>query len=268
MKIFVVCDPEGTAGVVDMRKQCALEGPYYLQARKMATLELNALVEGALEGGATEVVAWDGHCNFPAGIDVELLHPACKLVMGAGDEGPQGLDESFDALFQLGLHAMAGSSRAVLAHSFTPHIAECNVNGMPVGEIWMNTYLAGSYDVPFVFISGDKAAAGEAKAIVPDVESVVVKEGLSPDPVSLFKVAPAISLAPEKAREVIREGAKRAMSKIDKIKPYKIESPFTCRTRFLDPKYAERAKSLPGVKLIDAVTAEIERKDHPWVVIL
>lgn len=268
MKVYVVCDLEGTAGVVDMRKQCALEGPYYLQARRLATLELNALVEGALEGGATEVVAWDGHCSFPAGIDVELLHPACKLVMGAGDGGPQGLDESFDALFQLGLHAMAGTSRAVLAHSFTPNITECCVNGIPVGEIWMNCYLAGYHDVPFVFIAGDKAAADEAAGIVPDVETAVVKEGLSAEPVPVFKVVPAISLAPEKARELIRDGAKRAMGKIGKIKPFKITPPYTCRTTFTDPKYAERAKSQPGVKLLDAVTVEVVREDHPWVVIL
>ncbi|MBN2381206.1 M55 family metallopeptidase [candidate division WOR-3 bacterium] len=268
MKIFVVCDLEGTAGVVDMRRQCGLEGPYYIQARKMATLELNALAEGALEGGATEIRAWDGHCNFPAGLDVELVHPACRLVMGSGDGGPQGLDDSFDALFQLGLHAMAGTSKAVLAHSFTPNIAECSVNGMPVGEIWMNAYLAGSYDVPFVFIAGDRAAAEEAKEIVPEVETAVVKEGLSADPVPVFKVAPAITLAPEKAREVIRDAAKRAMSKIGKIKPYKMKPPYVCRTTFRDPKFAERAKSQPGVKLTDAVTVEIERSDHPWVVIL
>ena len=81
MKIYVLCDLEGTAGVADQVHQCSFVhddydkeyipgkyGPFYFQARKLATLELNALVEGALEAGATDIWAWDGHCRFPGGI--------------------------------------------------------------------------------------------------------------------------------------------------------------------------------------------------------
>ncbi len=227
MKIYVVCDLEGVAGVVDHRQQCQWDlskewfPRYYEQARRLATLELNALVEGALEGGATEIVAWDGHGNFPGGLDVELLHPECKLVMAAGDAGPAGLDKSFDALFQCGLHGMAGSTNAVLAHSFWGGIAAYNVNKVPVGEIWMNCYTAGILGVPFVFLCGDKAAANEAQALVPDAEVAVVKEGLHPQSAGIAPV-PGISLSPVKARQVIKETAKRAMKKVGKI------APFTC----------------------------------------
>jgi len=50
MKIYVVCDLEGTAEVVDFMKQCTEEGKYYRQAIRMATLELNALIDGTLDG--------------------------------------------------------------------------------------------------------------------------------------------------------------------------------------------------------------------------
>ena len=108
MKVYIICDLEGAAGVVDHRLQCRFNGEYYLQARRLATQELNALVEGALESGVDEIIAWDGHGNFPGGLDVALLHPDCRLIMSAGDGGPMELDESFDALLQYGLHAMAG----------------------------------------------------------------------------------------------------------------------------------------------------------------
>ena len=65
MKVYVVCDLEGVAGVVDFKKQCMEEGAYYQQAIRLATLELNALVDGALESGATEVYAWPGHGAGP-----------------------------------------------------------------------------------------------------------------------------------------------------------------------------------------------------------
>lgn len=266
MKIYVVCDLEGVAGVIDHRQQCWFDGKYYEQARRLATLELNALVEGALEGGATEIVAWDGHGNFPGGLDVELLHPECKLVMGAGDGGPEGLDSSFDALFQCGLHAMAGTERAIMAHSFWGNIAGCWVNGMPVGEIWMNCYVAGEQGVPFVFLSGDRAGVEEAQALVPNIEGAIVKEGLSSTAAGL-SVVPGISLAPEKARQAIREAAKRAMAKIGTISPYRVEPPYTLRTRFTDSKLADRAMSQPGVKRIDETTVEIERDDHPWLIL-
>ena len=70
MKIHVLCDLEGTAGAADQVHQCSFihgeyyseyipgkYGPFYFQARKLATLELNALVEGVLEAGATDIWA-------------------------------------------------------------------------------------------------------------------------------------------------------------------------------------------------------------------
>jgi len=72
MKVYIVSDLEGVAGVVDFKKQCMEDGAYYQQAINMATRELNALIEGVIEGGATEIFAWPGHGAFPGGINVEL----------------------------------------------------------------------------------------------------------------------------------------------------------------------------------------------------
>lgn len=269
MKIYVVCDLEGVAGVIDHQQQCqwdAAKGwyaPYLAQARRLATLELNALVEGALHGGATEVVAWDGHGNFPGGIDVELLHPECKLVMGAGDGGPAGLDASFAGLAQLGLHAMAGTPGAVLAHSFHGNLVGYWVNEMRVGEIWMNCYIAGLSNVPFVFLSGDRAAAEEAQALIPEVEVAVVKEELAEQAGGL-SVLPALSLAPQKSQAVIRAAASRAMTKIGSVMPYRLEPPFRLRAQFTAERFAEERAGYPNVRRLDAVTVEIKRAEHPW----
>jgi D-amino peptidase len=272
MKIYVVCDLEGVAGVIDHRQQCqwdAAKGwyaPYLAQARRLATQELNALVEGAMEGGATEIVAWDGHGNFPGGIDIESLHPECRLVMGAGDSGPAGIDSSFAGFFQLGLHAMAGTPRAVLAHTFSSSLVNYWVNGMPVGEIWMNCYVAGLQDIPFVFISGDRAAAEEAQRLVPEVEVAVVKEGLAEQAGGLA-VLPAISLAPQAACEVIRAAARRAMTKIGTILPYRPEPPFHVRVQYSEERFAEAWAGQSNVTRLDAVTVETAGADHPWALL-
>lgn len=227
MKIYVVCDLEGTAGVADQIHQCSFVhdgyekeyipgkyGSFYLQARRLATLELNALVEGALEAGASEIWAWDGHCGFPGGLDVELLHPDCKLVMGAGDGGPAGLDASFDALMMLGLHAKKGAPAAPQAHMLFPGL---KWNGEEIGEIGMTTATASVLGVPFIFISGDRAAVAEAQAFVPNLEAVITKEPLFTHVADVFDKVPVLTLSPQKSRDLIRAGARRAIERMGEI---------------------------------------------------
>lgn len=108
---------------------------------------------------------------------------------------------------------MEGAPRAVLAHSFDGSIAGYWVNDIRVGEIWMNCYTAGLSQVSCVFLSGDRVAAEEVRALMPEVEVAVVKEGLAEHAGSL-SVSPALSLSPEKARAVIRTATQRAMDKI------------------------------------------------------
>lgn len=272
MKIYVVCDLEGVAGVIDHRQQCswdvdrAIYAPYLAQARRLATLELNALVEAALEAGVVEVVAWDGHGNFPGGIDYELLHAGCKLIMGAGDGGPPLLDTGFDALFQLGLHAMAGTPRAVMAHSFDGSITGYWVNGAPAGEIWMNAYTAGLAGVPFVFIAGDAAAAEEARQIAPDVTAAVVKWGINAQAVGLA-VAPALVLAPQAARDAIRTATGQALRQIGQAQPFRPQPPFHLRASFLRPAFADLRAGRPGARLVDDLTVEVAATDEPWLLL-
>lgn len=272
MKIYVVCDLEGVAGVIDHHQQCQWDvgrgwyAPYYEQARRLATLELNALIEGALAGGATEIVAWDGHGNFPGGLDVELLHAECRLVMGAGDGGPIGLDPSFAGLFQLGLHAMAGTPRAVMAHSFYGGLRSYQVNGQPVGEIWMNCYTAGLAHVPCLFLSGDRAAAEEAQALVPNLQVAVVKEGMA-EAAGGLAVLPALAYAPQKARAIIRQAAKAAMALIGSIAPYRPAPSFHLRAEFSKESFAEERAQRPQVRRIDAVTVEMMAADQPWLLL-
>jgi len=261
MKIFVVCDLEGTAGVVDFMKQCMEDGAYYQQAIRLATLELNALVEGALEGGATEVYAWPGHGEFPGGIDFELVHDAVRLVMHAGDAGPVGYDKSFDAMFMCGLHGMAGAEGGVLAHSFVPFLQNVWLNDIGIGEIAMNMLGFGDVDVPCVFLSGDKAAVDEARALVSGIEGAIVKWGLEEKTkLGALSVRKAVSLSPGEARRVIREAARRAMGRIGDVEPYRLEAPYAMVVEYPEEKYAEHAMGNPGMERVDKRTVRQVRE--------
>jgi len=69
MKVFLSSDMEGTAGVVDW-DQCVGDGPEAAAGRALLLAEVNAAIEGAVAGGATEIVVNDSHYkmrNLPAG---------------------------------------------------------------------------------------------------------------------------------------------------------------------------------------------------------
>ena len=250
MKVYVVCDLEGVAGVVDFKKQCMEEGEYYQQAIRMATMELNALVEGAIEGGATEICAWPGHGDFPGGIDVELIHPECNLVMHAGDGGPVGFDESFDAMMLHGFHGMAGSG-GVLAHSFYPFPQNIWVDDLKIGEIALNMASFCEVGVPTVLVTGDQAAIDEARALNRDIETATVKWALGEkEKLGALSIQRALSLSPGKAQDIIREAARRAMNKIATTKPFTIKTPFNLKVEYTEAKYAQGFKDAPGIEVL------------------
>ena len=60
MKLFLSTDFEGTSGIVAWEQ--VIEGnPEYEQGRRLLTNEVNAVIEGAIAGGATEFVVNDSH---------------------------------------------------------------------------------------------------------------------------------------------------------------------------------------------------------------
>jgi D-amino peptidase len=272
MKIYIAVDLEGVAGVVSHGQQCqwnagkgwetkAPMSPtgwyahYYEQARRLATEELNAAAQGALDAGATEVWAWSGHGFFPGAFDVELVHPECRVVY-AEEGGPAGHDRSFDALFMVGQHAMAGAPYGRLAHSFYAGIVEFSVNGRPWGETAATAFEFGRFGVPFALLSGDQAACGEAVALVPDVVTVPVTRGLTPTP-NLFEPAATVCLSPRKARERIREAAARAVERCPQIAPFVVAPPYTIRTQFESAAFADNAmKMYKGLRRVDETTVE------------
>ena len=272
MKIYIAVDLEGVAGVVSQGQQCqwnagkgwgakAPETPtgwyahYYEQARRLATEELNAAVQGALDGGATEVWAWSGHGSFPGAFDVELVHPECRVVY-AEEGGPAGHDRSFDALFMIGQHAMAGAPYGRLTHSFHAGIVEFSVNDQAWGETAATAYGFGRFGVPLVLLSGDQAACDEAAALVPNAVTVPVMRGLTPAP-NLFEPAATVCLSPRKARDRIREGAASAVKACRQIKPFVVSPPFRIRTQFESSGFADYAmKSYAGLTRVDETTVE------------
>ncbi len=220
MKIYIAADMEGISGIVNSFQTGVREGKSaeYERGRKLLTEDVNAAVEGASLAGANEIIVLDHHSSGYNFI-VEDLHPKGSYITGA----PRPcwipmLDESFDAFLLIGYHAMAGTSPAVLEHTQSS-IAWRNyyINGEKFGEIGQAAVIAGHYEVPVIFHSGDRASCEEAKALIGDIETAEVKKAISRTSARI--------LAPVKARELITEKVKKAVERASEFKPFKIKFP-------------------------------------------
>lgn len=248
MNILVLCDLEGAAGVVDFRTQTYDNTRYNDQAKNLSTLEVNAVVDGARDSGADQVIVLDGHGS--GGINIEMIHYDAKVMFGRPLVSAWDLGVDFDAMFLYGHHAMENTPAGVLCHSWSSRaISNCWLNGEPIGEIGFNIAHAGEAGVPTAFISGDRAAIDEAREYVENIEGVVVKEGLS-------RTA-ALTLSPAKARDLIRKGAERAMRRIAEFRPYRVPGPYTFETEYRAESSAASRASSRGVERVDTHTVRV-----------
>jgi D-amino peptidase len=62
LKIYISADMEGVVGVVS-NEQLGPQGFEYARFREFMTQEVNAAIQGAIAGGATEIVISDSHGN-------------------------------------------------------------------------------------------------------------------------------------------------------------------------------------------------------------
>lgn len=106
MKIFIMTDMEGCAGILNYTDWCEPGGRFYEKGMRILTEEVNAATCGFFAGGATEVLVVDGH--GAGGIDVELLDKRAELLhRKPSPTWPWTLDSTFDGLAFVGQHAKA-----------------------------------------------------------------------------------------------------------------------------------------------------------------
>lgn len=255
MNILISVDMEGISGVVAMDHVRA-EHKEYERFRKLMTAEANAAIEGALEGGATRIVVNDSHAGM-TNLLIEDLHPAAELISGSPKplEMMQGIGPDVDAVFLIGYHGASGTAEAVLEHTWSRRVVEAQLNGRRVGEAGMNAALAGSFGVPVVLVTGDRAVTEEARALLGDIETVAVKDGIT-------RTA-ARCLHPETAHRLIRQAAARALNRT--VPPLTVPAPITLRVVFLSALHADMALLVPGARRIDGRTVEWTGDDMPTV---
>jgi D-amino peptidase len=250
VKVYVIVDLEGISGVTSGDMIRVGSSDWASRGRHLATAEVNAVVEGALAGGATSIVVRDSH-DAGENLIREDLHAAAVLVSGALSI-PQfvvGLDASFGALFLVGFHARMGTLHGHFDHTITTaSVSEIRLNGTPVGEIGLYGAYAGLHGVPVTMITGDAAAVREARELFGEVPGVATKEGHGRFSASVP--------SPDTTRPLIREAAERAVA--HRGRPYTLATPLRVEVDFLRSADADMAEMVPRAVRAGARTVSYE----------
>lgn len=237
-RVFIAADMEGITGYVQWPEKL----PEEAWLREQMTAEVNASIKGALLGGAEEIIVSDIHWRKQNLLPEKLLGGA-SLVRGTKRRFMwMDFVERCDLVFLIGFHSGYGVSDAVLPHTIDTRITGLKINGRTANEALVSAVTAGHYGVPVGLATGDRCFINEVKSILPDLETVVVKEGTGNCSALNLHPARALEQIKQAASTAAREGIRR------KYKPYQAGERVEMTMEVTWPGYADALSLIPGVR--------------------
>jgi len=253
VRVLLYHDMEGLAGQDDYRTFNFSHPEFYSKGRDFLIADINAVVAGLFDGGATSVEVIDAHGSGNPDPDVDaarLDKRATQLVRDSAFR--QYVDvvapDTYDAIVAVGMHAKTGS-RGFASHTVTIGMA-LGMNGHEVTETEMVAYSWGRVGVPVIFVSGDDKLQGDL-ATMPWLQYVVTKRATSANTVELRDVAEVHAEMRAKAADAVRGLAN--------AKAMQVNEPVRAALRVVRPASLAALRDVPGVALSasgDQVTFE------------
>ena len=256
MKVFISADMEGVSGITHPA-QCRPTHADYGRFRDLFTEEVNAAVEGAIEGGATAVVVNDAHFTM-TNILIEKLHPAAELISGSTKLLGQmeGLDESFDAVFFVGYHEGDGMGDGIVNHTLmSATLRRVRIDGVEVDEAGLNGRVAAALGVPVALLTGDDVVCAQAERDFPGIAVAPVKRAIDR--------LTGQHLVPETACGLIRERAAAALDGLPRLRAADVpaaDEPVRLELEFRSTSAAHCCTLFPGVVRTSPSAVTIEHR--------
>jgi D-amino peptidase len=245
VKVYISVDMEGIAGVSHPKPTERADSGYPAAVDLMVG-EANAAIEGALAGGAAEVLVNDSHGGM-FNLRPADLHPGARVLQGqkawsmVAGAGP---DAGFGVALFVRNHARAGQTTGTIAHTFSGRPTLTLLDGRPVGETGINASVLGAWGIPVGLVAGDDALAGEVAEWLPWAERVVVKEGAGGNA--------AASLHPSLAADLIRTGAERAVRRATagELESLVLSAPIVIEVEYRNAIAADYAAFVTGAERV------------------
>lgn len=249
MKYVIAVDCEGAACVVGTPgRTLSQAGEHYDFARRQATSEANAAARGLFSAGAEQVIVWDNHGE---GLNLlyEALDDRCDIFCGVSGQRFPMLDSSFSGVLFVGYHARDNVVAAPLAHTYSSVKYQwIKVNGQEVGELAIDSAVAGTYGVPPIFVASDDKAVAEALDFFPGITTVQTKVG--------YGWNAALSKHPHRILQEIESATRKAAENRVNMKPFQFKEPLEFEVRHKRIETADEAcrVSSGGWHRVDAYT--------------
>ncbi|HUW63938.1 MAG TPA: M55 family metallopeptidase [Spirochaetia bacterium] len=240
--VFVAADMEGTVGYVNWPAQ----PPEPADRRAQLLAEVNAAIEGAIAGGAGQIIVSDSHWS-KENLEHALLGGGASLIRG----GPRpylwmtGVEKA-DMVFLVGFHAASGTSGAVLPHTIDRRIRSLRLNGENAGEALLSTLAAGYHGVPVGLVTGDQALVTEVQAFLPGVTGVAVKEAVME--------RSAVNVHPAAAGRHITNAARQAVERAGELTVLRPREPVDLDMELNEPHWQQALALVPGVRATGGCT--------------
>lgn len=254
MKLFLSADLEGVAGVCHW-DQTTPGHVEYAPAARLMSLEVAAACEGALAGGASEILVKDAH-DGGRNINPLLLPEPVRLLRGSTGHVfimMSGLDESFDGVLFTGYHSPAGTDANPLSHTMNTRNVTMTLNGEPCSELYLNALTASYCKVPVRMVAGDRGLCAWMNRMNPNTLTVPVSEGLG---------NAAVGLHPALAQQRIREAAEKAVGLDRNACMMPMPDAFDLSVTYRQHYQALRASFYPGVTRESALTVRYQASDY------
>lgn len=258
MKIFISVDIEGTTAISSWREAIDDGLEYRIQCEIMtnevlsAVKAINSMYEDA------EIYIKDAH-GSGRNIDIKKIPDNCYILRGWANNPlcmMEGFDKTFDAVMFIGYHSGAGSLKNPLAHTLNyKKYNNMYINGKSFSEFIMNYYIATYYNVPVIFMSGDKNICQESESYIPNIETVSTFEGIS---------GLSISKGVQRVEKEIYNGVKKALHNILLYKENIVPLPdeYIVKLVYKNQQDAYRNSFYKGMEMVDNYKLLFKAEDY------
>ena len=107
--------------------------------------------------------------------------------------------------------------------------------------------------MPAAFVSGDQGPCDDVAAFNPGVKTLAVSRGIGPS---------TVSMAPQLAQRLIRDGVTAALTGDFRAAKLRLPESFTLDVTFVGPTQAYKASWYPGARHMGGQTVQVETRDY------
>ena len=233
MHVAVFADIEGSFGIWRMR-QCRMGTPEWQYGRMCLTEDVNAVIQGAFDGGAHRVTVKDNH-EVGFNLLLNKLDTRASYV-GGHHTRPTffGNVSGYDLILFVAIHAASGTPNAFFPHTHYGVFSEVRINGKPVNEVELYGGYLGELGKSIGFFSGEDIAVEQASKSLPWAKSVVVDKHRNTYTAGKNSVRYLMT-----GRASLRDTAMQAVQDANSMQPFIIEGPVHFEVTFRNENLAD-----------------------------